>query len=197
MCTTQVCHSDRVRQALQIVATRDQGVGEPPVAELGEHHHPPLSAFTAGRAGPQPEDVSLAFEIDGDGHLHGTVGDPHRGIGVAVGAMCPIVPNALWAMDFQFDTTVDGRTIKLLNVVDEYTRECPAIVVGRFMNAGRVVATLDVMATQRGAPAFLRSDTARSSSLRPSPTGAGSTVSDRSSSIPARHGRRLSWDAGR
>lgn len=29
-------------------------------------------------------------------------------------------------MDFQFDTTVDGRTLKLLNIVDEYTRECPA-----------------------------------------------------------------------
>lgn len=54
---------------------------------------------------------------------------PHRGIGTALGAMCPIAPHALWAMDFQFDTTVDGRSIKLLNVVDEYTRECPAIVV--------------------------------------------------------------------
>ena len=30
--------------------------------------------------------------------------------------MCPIRPNALWALDFQFDTTVDGRTLKLLNV---------------------------------------------------------------------------------
>jgi len=54
---------------------------------------------------------------------------PHRGIGTAVGAMCPVAPNALWALDFQFDTTVDGRILKLLNIVDEYTRECPAIVV--------------------------------------------------------------------
>ena len=56
---------------------------------------------------------------------------PHRGIGTAVGAMCPIAANALWALDFQFDTTVDGHTIKLLNVVDEFTRECPAIVAVR------------------------------------------------------------------
>ncbi len=35
---------------------------------------------------------------------------PHRGVGTAVGAMCPIAPNALWALDFQFDTTIDGRT---------------------------------------------------------------------------------------
>jgi putative transposase len=83
---------------------------------------------------------------------------PHRGIGVAVGAMCPIVPNGLWALDFQFDTTVDRRTIKLLNVVDEYTRECPAIVVARSINADEVVATLDRLALQRGAPAFVRFD---------------------------------------
>ena len=45
-----------------------------------------------------------------------------RGVGTHVGAMCPIRPNALWAIDFQFDVTVDGRTLKLLNVIDEYTR---------------------------------------------------------------------------
>jgi putative transposase len=83
---------------------------------------------------------------------------PHRGIGTAVGAMCPIRPNALWAMDFQFDTTADGRILKLLNVVDEHTRECPAIVVDRSIDADRVVATLDRLAVERGAPAFVRFD---------------------------------------
>jgi putative transposase len=83
---------------------------------------------------------------------------PHRGIGTAVGAMCPIAPNALWAMDFQFDTTAEGRTLKLLNIVDEYTRECPAIVVGRSIDADKVVATLDRLAAERGAPAFVRFD---------------------------------------
>jgi putative transposase len=47
---------------------------------------------------------------------------PHRGAGTAVGAMCPIRPNALWALDFQFDVTADGKILKLLNVIDEYTR---------------------------------------------------------------------------
>ena len=45
------------------------------------------------------------------------------GIGVAVGAMSPIRPNVIWAMDFQFDTTADGRTLKMFNVIDEFTRE--------------------------------------------------------------------------
>jgi putative transposase len=44
---------------------------------------------------------------------------PPRGIGVSVGAMSPIRPNVVWAMDFQFDQTADGRTLKLLNVIDE------------------------------------------------------------------------------
>ena len=83
---------------------------------------------------------------------------PHRGIGTAIGAMCPIVPDALWAMDFQFDTTVDGRTLKLLNLVDEFTRECPVIVVDRSIDADKVVATLDRLALKRGAPAFVRFD---------------------------------------
>jgi putative transposase len=83
---------------------------------------------------------------------------PHRGIGTAVGAMCPIAPNALWALDFQFDVTVDGRTLKLLNIVDEYTRESPGIVVDRSIDADKVVATLDCIALQRGYPAFVRFD---------------------------------------
>jgi putative transposase len=83
---------------------------------------------------------------------------PHRGVGTAVGAMCPIAPNALWALDFQFDTTVDGRTLKLLNIVDEFTRECLAIVVDRHCDADKVVATLDAIAVTRGAPAFVRFD---------------------------------------
>ena len=83
---------------------------------------------------------------------------PHRGIGAPVGTMCPIAPNALWALDFQFDTTADNRTIKLLNIVDEFTRECPGIVVDRSIDADRVVATLDRLALERGAPSFVRFD---------------------------------------
>ena len=83
---------------------------------------------------------------------------PLRGIGTAVGAMCPIAPDALWALDFQFDTTVDGRTLKLLNIVDEFTRECPAIVVDRSIDADKVVASLDRLLVERGAPAFVRFD---------------------------------------
>ena len=79
------------------------------------------------------------------------------GIGAHVGAMCPIRPDALWALDFQFDTTTDGRTVKMLNVIDEFTpRECLAIEVARSIDADGVVAVLDRLAIARGrAPAFV------------------------------------------
>ena len=83
---------------------------------------------------------------------------PPRGIGVSVGAMSPIRPNVVWAMDFQFDQTADGRTLKLLNVIDEYTRESLAIVVERSIDADGVVACLEKIAGVRGAPAYVRFD---------------------------------------
>lgn len=81
------------------------------------------------------------------------------GIGAPVGAMCPIRPNALWALDFQFDTTTDGRTLKMLNVIDEFTRECLAIEVHRSISADDVVTVLDRLVAERGmAPGFVRFD---------------------------------------
>ena len=40
-------------------------------------------------------------------------------------------PHHVWAIDFHFDQTMDGRTLKFLNVIDEYSRLCLAIRVGR------------------------------------------------------------------
>jgi len=81
------------------------------------------------------------------------------GIGTHVGAMCPIRPNALWALDFQFDTLANGRTIKMLNVIDEFTRESLAIEIDHSIDADGVVDVLERLALERGgAPAFLRMD---------------------------------------
>ena len=80
------------------------------------------------------------------------------GIGTAVGAMCPIRPNVIWAMDFQFDTTADGRTLKMLNIIDEFTREALAIEVDRSINADGVVDVLDRLALIHGAPTYVRFD---------------------------------------
>jgi putative transposase len=83
---------------------------------------------------------------------------PLRGNGVVMGAMSPIRPNVLWALDFQFDQTSNAKTLKLLNVIDEFTRECPAIQVARNIDADAVVTCLERIAAVRGAPIYLRFD---------------------------------------
>ena len=72
--------------------------------------------------------------------------------------MSPIRPNVIWAMDFQFDTTADGRTVKMLNVIDEFTREALAIDVDRGIDADGVVDVLDRLVLQHGAPHYVRFD---------------------------------------
>jgi putative transposase len=67
-------------------------------------------------------------------------------------------PNHVWALDFQHDATEDGRELKFLNVVDEFTREALAIEVDRSINAEETVAVLARLAAERGAPANLRAD---------------------------------------
>jgi len=76
------------------------------------------------------------------------------GIGVQVGAMRPIAPNVIWTMDFQFDQTSDLRTIKMLNIIDEFSRECLTIDVARSITADDVVSRLDELMKERGAPHF-------------------------------------------
>jgi len=67
-------------------------------------------------------------------------------------------PNHVWALDFQFDETSDGRRLKLLNVVDEYTRQALAMHVGRRCDADTAVQVLEKLTAKRGAPAHLRMD---------------------------------------
>lgn len=67
-------------------------------------------------------------------------------------------PNHVWAIDFQFDETEDGRRLKLTNVVDEHTREALEMRVARTATADDVVATLDKLVADHGAPKFLRMD---------------------------------------
>ncbi len=68
-------------------------------------------------------------------------------------------PDHVWALDFQFDQTADGRIVKLLHVVDEFTREALAIECRRRIDADATVAVLERLVTERGsAPGFIRCD---------------------------------------
>ncbi len=68
-------------------------------------------------------------------------------------------PNHVWALDFQFDQTADGRILKLLNIVDEHSREELGGLVERRIDADRTAQALDDIVMERGqAPAFIRCD---------------------------------------
>jgi putative transposase len=66
--------------------------------------------------------------------------------------------NHVWAYDFVFDRTHNGRALKLLTIVDEYTRECLAIEVARKLTARDVLRVLARLMLRHGVPAHIRSD---------------------------------------
>jgi len=67
-------------------------------------------------------------------------------------------PNHVWSWDFVYDTTSDGRPLKILVIVDEFTRECLALRVARRLNSAAVIEALAEVMLRRGAPGYLRSD---------------------------------------
>jgi hypothetical protein len=67
-------------------------------------------------------------------------------------------PNEVWSCDFIHDRTEYGQRLKMLTVVDEYTRECLEIRVEKRMNGIDVLETFDELFHERGAPSHLRSD---------------------------------------
>lgn len=68
-------------------------------------------------------------------------------------------PNVVWAVDFQFDSTVDGKAIKIASMIDEHTRVSLLNIVERSITADRLVAELTtVFAAAGGPPTVLRMD---------------------------------------
>lgn len=70
----------------------------------------------------------------------------------------PRHPNERWSMDFMADTLADGRTFRTFNVVDDCTRECVAIEVGRSIPGARVVRVLEALGRSRGLPSVIVMD---------------------------------------
>ncbi len=74
--------------------------------------------------------------------------------------MMPVAtrPNEVWTYDFVFDRDAAGRRLKLLTLIDEFTREGLAIRVGRSFKAMQVKEVLREVGARRGFPQFMRSD---------------------------------------
>jgi len=64
----------------------------------------------------------------------------------------------VWSYDFMADRTSDGRPFRILTIIDEYTRECPAIAVDRRITSQDVIGKLFQLFVFRGVPEHIRSD---------------------------------------
>jgi len=72
----------------------------------------------------------------------------------------PEYKDHVWSHDFMEDRTADGRAFRLLNIVDEYTRECLSTDVGRRLTSEDVLYRLTDLFVRRGVPEHLRSESA-------------------------------------
>jgi transposase InsO family protein len=70
----------------------------------------------------------------------------------------PEYPNHVWSYDFVEDRTHNGRKFRMLNVIDEFTRECLAIRIDRKLNSTDVIDVLSDLFILRGVPGHVRSD---------------------------------------
>ena len=70
----------------------------------------------------------------------------------------PCWPGHIWAYDFVQDRTSDGRPLRMLAIIDEYTRKCLAIVVARRLTSDDVLQALTDLFVEHGPPDHIRSD---------------------------------------
>jgi putative transposase len=85
-------------------------------------------------------------------------GGRKRALGTRAPIALPEAANQRWSLDFVSDTLTDGRRFRVLCVVDDYTRECLALVADTSLSGRRVVRELDAIAVRRGYPRCVVSD---------------------------------------
>ena len=85
-------------------------------------------------------------------------GGRKRALGTRAPITLPQGPNQRWSLDFVSDTLADGRRFRVLVVVDDFTRECLALVADTSLSGRRVVRELDRIVELRGRPLTIVSD---------------------------------------
>jgi putative transposase len=70
----------------------------------------------------------------------------------------PVNANERWSMDFVMDSIATGRRFRALVIVDDYSRECPAIEVDTSLSGRRVVQVLERLTDTRGLPKIITMD---------------------------------------
>jgi len=85
-------------------------------------------------------------------------GGRKRALGTRAPLTLPLGPNQRWSMDFLHDQLSDGRRFRILAIVDDFTRECLALVADTSLSGQRVGRVLDAIIAERGRPAACVSD---------------------------------------
>jgi putative transposase len=85
-------------------------------------------------------------------------GGRKRALGTRAPMTLPQGPNQRWSLDFLSDAFSDGRRFRILAIVDDFTRECLALVPDTSLPAQRVVRELDALIASRGRPSMCVSD---------------------------------------
>lgn len=85
-------------------------------------------------------------------------GGRKRALGTRAPITIPQAPNQRWSLDFASDALDDGRRFRVLVVVDDFSRECLALVADSSLTGHRVARELDRIATLRGLPLMIVSD---------------------------------------
>jgi len=85
-------------------------------------------------------------------------GGRKRALGTRRPMQTPDRPNIRWSLDFVSDALTDGRRFRVLAVVDDYTRECLALVADTSLSGLRVARELDQLVMRRGRPDTIVSD---------------------------------------
>jgi putative transposase len=85
-------------------------------------------------------------------------GGRKRALGTRAPMAIPQDRNLRWSLDFAADTLVSGRRFRILTVVDDFSRECLALVADTSLTGPRVVRELDRIAEYRGYPCMVVSD---------------------------------------
>jgi putative transposase len=85
-------------------------------------------------------------------------GGRKRALGTRAPMTLPQGPNQRWSLDFVSDVLADGRRFRVLVVVDDFTRECLALVVDTSLSGRRVARELDAIVATRKKPLMIVSD---------------------------------------
>jgi putative transposase len=85
-------------------------------------------------------------------------GGRKRALGTRAPLALPAAANQRWSLDFVSDALTDGRRFRILCVMDDFSRECLALVADTSLSGARVVRELDAIAARRGTPQTVVSD---------------------------------------